>query len=328
MDGNFVLSPRQGESRLRGLSLSDGCEQPAVASQTGRVSPLHIVANAGTSSPNGRLLRVSPISSPRTTEASETKHIKLSSTSTGGVLSSSPLSPSSLALLSARVRTGASGNRGTSFTSGRSYGREPHQDKNAAKGNDNEQNSDREHDEDSDLDDDELISNVKMQRVASVPKRQDPAGMLRKRSATAPRIIPILPQGGAATSRRKKDTALRDVDETVFRFWMLVEDFKRHKDKQAKAYLAEILYSQYLAPSSESSNSPYYISALRMPPGIFENIERNLNASSDNILSRNLFDAAQAEVPLTHTLMYYSNDRYPLKSRCGATSGRDLSQYS
>ncbi len=140
--------------------------------------------------------------------------------------------------------------------------------------------------------------------AAATRQRSGTSAGLRS-SNTTPSNLSDEPNGAAAQQplspnlqRRPmmKENSLRDPDEMVFRFWMLIEDFKRHKDRQAKSVLAEMLYTQYIAPSSESSTSPYFVSALKLPTGIVESIEKQLMASMNIFLPRTLFDGAQAEV--------------------------------
>lgn len=177
---------------------------------------------------------------------------------------------------------------------------------------DKKQNDEGEEDQDSsDLDDSEIMVNSTAAKSPTSNSNSPHSGRKDKKVSAPPTnsrrattsTTTRTPQFGSSTRGRKRDTSLRDVDETVFRFWMLVEDYKRQKDKQAKAFLAEIIYSQYLAPSAESSSSPYYISVLHMPPSMIESIEQSLHASYTTLLPRNLFDTSQAEVGLFWRLL-------------------------
>jgi hypothetical protein len=167
---------------------------------------------------------------------------------------------------------------------------------------------DNEDEDEDDLDDDELAgaiasninakagSNSRAPRVINPKNPNSPVLLSRRVTTGTPLEGNSNKSGGPEAVRKRRDTPLRDSDEAVFRFWMMVEDYKRHKDRQIKSYLAEILYTQYLAPSAELSTSPYVVPALRMPAGILEAVEKGLNASMNIFLPRNLFDAAQSEV--------------------------------
>jgi hypothetical protein len=74
-------------------------------------------------------------------------------------------------------------------------------------------------------------------------------------------------------------------------------------DRPTRAYLADVLYTQYLVPSTaESSTSPYFVSALRMPADILASLEKGIVPSSNGSVSRSIFDAAQNEVLLALSL--------------------------
>jgi hypothetical protein len=225
--------------------------------------------------------------------------------------------------------------------------------------NDGTSGDDDEEETDEDLDDNELVNVVSNNSAAGRQaraaggskqpgrKKSDPSSPGRRRAASSPKgssswlsgnvstpatssssspsssssAVGAGPGASATLRRQRKEyqPQQRDSDEAVFRFWMLVEDFKRQKDRQAKAYLADILYAQYLVPSTaESSTSPYFVSALRMPPDILDSIEQGVNAAANLFLPRNLFDAAQNEVRVVCVVSCFTVTHL-FYARCGST---------
>jgi len=156
----------------------------------------------------------------------------------------------------------------------------------------------------------------------------------RSSSFSAPCEPPVILEDSnrlwpSAAALGRKDRSSRDWDEAVFRFWVMVEEFKVQKNLQARSHMAQVLYTQYLAPSSSQyTNSPNFIPALHMPQTILEPIA---NAAQNFFIPSGLFDAAQAEACFLFFPNLEEKSKHPLNqltcvclsSRSGRKFGSD-----
>ncbi|ELR12939.1 GTPaseactivator protein for Ras-like GTPase [Acanthamoeba castellanii str. Neff] len=326
-----ATSPTSPRHQPRHWHVSKSNDTGSGAGDTSAAASTSTSTTAGGSGSGRSARRTSPSVSPRLDHKSGETRLLLSPGPTrlrgpGTVtIGSTGRTPSNLT-----TATAVSGGSGGGRRSGSSSGRGPRDGGGDLYGSNDGTSGDDEEETDEDLDDNELVNVVSNNSAAGRQalaaggkqpgrKKSDPSSPGRRRPASSPKgsaswlsgnvstpatsssssAVGAGPGASATLRRQRKEyqPQQRDPDEAVFRFWMLVEDFKRQKDRQAKAYLADILYTQYLVPSTaESSTSPYFVSALRMPPDILDSIEQGVNAAANLFLSRNLFDAAQNEV--------------------------------